>query len=100
LNDVAGKPYYSNFSISITHEDDYAIAIAAYYKNPVSAVKTDDHDKVKEEILAEVKQMIDKVNHDLGSNYLKKSYKGLITFSLILNILMAAYIAYQVFLLF
>lgn len=96
LNDKHGKPYFSNFSISISHEDDYAIAIASYIKNTLNENKA-DIDNVNQNQLLKLEQVLNNINKK-KTNYLEKSYKGLILISLILNILTITYVAYKAFL--
>jgi len=97
LNDEYGKPYFNNFSISISHEDDYAIAIASYTKNTLSENKA-EIDNVNQNQLMKLEQVLNNINKNITTDYLKKSYKGLILTSLILNILTITYIAYKAFL--
>jgi holo-[acyl-carrier protein] synthase len=102
LNDKDGKPHFGNFAISISYEDDFAIAIAtaSSFNNPIIGTNTDVN-VVQNESVSKIKdQIFEKVNDDLRSNYLKKSYKSLITLSLILNIVTVIYITYKVYLLF
>lgn len=98
LNDVNGKPYFDNFSISISHEDDYAIAIASYAENTLSENTTEIENENQNQLI-KLEQSLNSVNKDKSSNYLKKSYKSLILGSLILNILTIIYIAFKAFLL-
>jgi len=48
--------------------------------------------------LLKLEQILNNINKNTNSNYLKKSYKGLILISLILNILAISYIAFKTFL--
>lgn len=100
LNDKFGKPSFGNFAIAISYEDDFAIAIATTTNNPFTDNKTNVSIEQNESISKIKEKIFEKVNNDLSSNYLKKSYKGLITLSLILNIVTVIYITYKIYLLF
>lgn len=97
LNDESGKPYFNSFSISISHEDDYAIAIASYTNNTINENKAEIN-MLNQNRLLKLEQILNNINKNTNSNYLKKSYKGLILISLILNILAISYIAFKTFL--
>lgn len=97
LNDEHGKPYFNNFSISISHEDDYAIAIASYIKSTQSENKPDIN-ILNQNQLINLEKVLNSFHKSIASNYLKKSYLGLILILLILNILAIIYVTYKAFL--
>ena len=92
INEPGGKPVFETFSISISYEDDYAIATAVYDKRSLEKEKKLPDEQENENRLKRMEQGIKKLHDELPTLFLKKSYKGLIIFSLILNIALVIYI--------
>lgn len=92
LNDENGKPIFNNFSISISYEDDYAIAIAYYNCSYIE--KKPEIFNEENNINTQKKHLIIDTERTEKCSQKTNSYKALILLSLFLNILTIAYIIY------
>jgi holo-[acyl-carrier protein] synthase len=97
LIDQNGKPYFDNFIISISYEDDYALAVAYISESDHVEVKTDDLLKVRNDFNEKLNISEEKLRLDIKSNFLKKSFMPIVIFSLILNLLLCAYLIVKYF---
>jgi len=94
LNKANGKPYFDNFSISISHEDDLVIAIASSVDN---SIKKNLSISDKPESKNSIEQGSFESNNKINSEKKKTKLNGLFTFSLLLNIILGSYIIYLQF---
>jgi len=93
LNKSDGMPYFANFSISISHEDELVIAIAtdnSIQHTPSISEKQESIEKLDESSFG--------INNELYTEKKKTNFNGWLIFSLLVNIIFVGYIIYLKFL--
>jgi len=95
LNDNKGNPYFAEFSISISHEDDFAIAIVTQFNYSQIINRTSQMQQEQKTISENIQ--IEDVTNTQTKEHRKSFFKRSLTLSLLINVLMGAYLLYIYF---